>query len=135
MERSERDLNHYAETFLEILDHWCGIDLHSVNHYHGLDIGDVNYFHTEEQLKQFTGNLRELLKERRIEVMESSISALEFGERVFREGMVDTEDGFYLAEVMRETRFRIKADVAHQKWRSDYLRKEAELKEAKGDNG
>ncbi len=128
MERSERDLNLYAETFLEILDHWCDIDLYSVNRYHGFDTGDSNYFHTQEQLNQYTANLRELLKEHRIEKWRSEISALEFGERVFRDGMVDTEDAFYLAEVMREKRMQLESEVEER------MRLESEVKEAKGDD-
>ena len=51
--------------------------------------------------------------------IEWRIYALEFGEEVFSDGLVDTQYGEYLASVMREARTRL----------------EAELKEVKGDNG
>lgn len=111
MERSEKELRPFAETFLEILEHWCDIDLYSVNHYHGLDVGDANYFHTEEDLKEYTARLRWLLNWERIEVMEGRLSALKFGEEVFTDGLVDTEDGEYLAAVMRKTRTQLEAEL------------------------
>jgi hypothetical protein len=111
MERSEKELRPYAETFLEILEHWCDIDLYSVNHYHGLDIGDANYFHTEEDLKEYTAGLKRLLNWERIEVMKDRLGALTFGEEVFTKGYVDTEDGVYLASVMREARIRLEAEL------------------------
>jgi len=112
MERSEKELRPYAEAFLEHLEHWCDVDLYSVNHYSTL------YFETEEDLKEYTARLRRLLNWERIEVMEGRLSALKYGEEVFTKGYVDTEDGVYLASVMREARTRL----------------EAELKEAKGDD-
>ncbi len=112
MERSEKELRPYAETFLEHLEYWCDVDLESVNQYSTL------FFETEEDLKEYTARLRRLLKWERIEVMKDRLSALKFGEEVFTEGLVDTEEGEYLAAVMRKTRTRL----------------EAELKEAKGDD-
>ena len=112
MERSEKELRPYAEAFLEHLEHWCDVDLESVNQYSTL------FFETEEDLKEYTARLRRLLNWERIEVMEGRLSALKFGEEVFTEGLVDTEDGEYLAAVMRKTRTQL----------------EAELKEVKGDN-
>jgi len=111
MERSEKELRPYAETFLEHLEHWCDVDLESVNQYSTL------FFETEEDLKEYTAGLKNLLNWERIEVMEDRLGALAFGEEVFTRGLVDTEDGVYLAAVMREARTRL----------------EAELKEAKGD--
>ncbi len=112
MERSEKELRPYAETFLEHLEYWCDVDLESVNQYSTL------FFETEEDLKKYTARLRRLLNWERIEVMEGRLSALKFGEEVFLDGLVDTENGEYLAAVMRKTRTRL----------------EAELKEAKGDD-
>lgn len=105
MERSEKELRPYAEAFLEHLEHWCDIDLYSVNHYSTL------FFETEEDLKEYTARLRRLLNWERIEVMESRLSALTFGEEVFTKGYVDTEESEYLAAVMRKTRTQLEAEL------------------------
>lgn len=105
MERSEKELRPYAETFLEHLEHWCDVDLESVNQYSTL------YFETEEDLKEYTARLRRLLNWDRIEVMESRLGALAFGEEVFTKGYVDTEEGEYLAAVMRKTRTQLEAEL------------------------
>jgi len=112
MERSEKELRPYAETFLEILE------------YLNWDVGisgtlDVrHYFKTQEELDKYIERLKKQLDENRLDVMKDRLSALKFGEEVFTEGLVDTEDGVYLAAVMREARTRL----------------EIELKEAKGDD-
>jgi len=105
MERSEKELRPYAEAFLEHLEYWCDVDLESVNQYSTL------YFETEEDLKEYTARLRRLLNWERIEVMEGRLSALKYGEEVFTKGYVDTEDGVYLASVMREARTRLEAEL------------------------
>lgn len=45
------------------------------------------------------------------EEMEQHIYALEFGEEVFRDGLVDTQYGDYLASVMREARKRLENEM------------------------
>ena len=111
MERSEKELRPYAETFLKLLQYWCS--------FNSEDYELLCRDNLITDIERYTARLKSLLDWERIEVMEGRLSALKFGEEVFTEGLVDTEDGEYLAAVMRKTRTRL----------------EAELKEVKGDNG
>ena len=110
MERSEKELRPYAEHFLEVLEHWCDIDLYSVNHYvRTCELQDI--FETDKELTDYTEGLRRILEENRLDVMKDRVGALEFGEEVFRDGLVDTENGVYLASVMREARRVLEAEI------------------------
>ena len=116
MERSEKELRPYAETFLKLLQYWCSFNSEDYE----LLCRDslVKDFGSIEELERYTSRLKKQLDENRLDVMKDRLSALKFGEEVFTEGLVDTEDGVYLAAVMREARTRL----------------EIELKEAKGDD-
>lgn len=110
MERSEKELRPYAETFLKLLQYWCSFNSED---YELLcrDNLITDMCGSMEELERYTARLKSLLDWERIEVMEGRLSALKFGEEVFTEGLVDTEDGVYLAAVMREARTRLEAEL------------------------
>jgi hypothetical protein len=105
MERSEKELRPYAEYLLKILEYWSW------------DVGvsgtlDIRcHFKTQEKLDSYIKTLKKQLDENRLDVMKDRVGALEFGEEVFRDGLVDTENGVYLASVMREARIRLEAEI------------------------
>tara|TARA_R100001480_G_scaffold33897_8_gene45710 strand:- start:1037 stop:1375 length:339 start_codon:yes stop_codon:yes gene_type:complete len=105
MERSEKELRPYAEYLLKILEYWSW----DVGVSGTLDIRSD--FKTQEKLDSYIKTLKKQLDENRLDVMKDRVGALEFGEEVFRDGLVDTEDGVYLASVMREARIRLEAEI------------------------
>lgn len=108
MERSEKELRPYAEDFLRILEHWrWDVGVESVDS----TLDDDSKFGTEQELERYCVQLRMQLAQDRLSVMKDRVGALEFGEEVFRDGLVDTEDGVYLASVMREARRELQARI------------------------
>jgi len=109
MERSEKELRPYAETFLEQLQYWCSFNAEDYE----LLCRDnlVTDFGSIEELEMYTARLKKQLDENRLDVMKDRVGALSFGEEVFTKGYVDTEDGVYLASVMREARIRLEAEI------------------------
>ena len=108
MERSEKELRPYAEEFLRILEHWrwdVAVELVDST----LESGSK--FRTEQELKRYCEELRKHLSQDRLSVMKDRVGALEFGEKVFRDGLVDDENGVYLASVMREARNELQARI------------------------
>ena len=105
MERSEKELRPYAEYLLKILEYW---------NWDGGVSGTLDlrhHFKTQDDLDNYIEELKKQLDENRLDVMKDRVGALRYGEDVFNKGYVDTENGVYLASVMREARIRLQAEI------------------------